>query len=219
MAEQFKVTKQIFVATLDSPQKHKAAATFFDDTRLVITHCMPITGPVDVWREKLREEVKDKAQKGFAVAVEDRTGKFSPYANSFSFDEVEDGLTMLQHAFNWWFSLQNSGNLILDEHVERFAIRAGTEGSMVDVKHDDKGRTIYHPNWMEFNGGHKALLLCVVAAMMEDPLSERWLDAMVGGLHGEDTKKEDPLRSWRAITTGYDMALARQAEERRNNDN
>lgn len=206
-------TKQIFAVSLDSPQKHRAAATLFDDARLVITHCVPITGAPDVWRDKLKLEIAEKAQQGFAVIVEDRSGRFSPWASSFCFEDVEDERTMLQHSLDWWFSLENSGNLILDRAVQRFAIRAGEEGGLIDIKHDDKGRLVYHPNWMAFTGGHKAMLLCVAAAMLENPLSERWIAAMLDALPPMPPAPPSLLSSWAAITRGVDTAAARRIEQ------
>jgi len=207
-------TKQIFAVSLDSPQKHRAAATLFDDTRLVITHCVPITGAPDIWRDKLKLEIAEKAQQGFAVIVEDRSGRFSPWASPFCFEDVEDERTMLQQALDWWFSLENSGNLILDPAVRRFAIRAGEEGGLIDIKHDDKGRVIYHPNWVAFGGGHKAMLLCVAAAMLENPLSERWIAAMLGALPSVTPVPPSPLSSWTAITRGVDTAAAKRIEQK-----
>lgn len=205
-------TKQIFAVSLDSPKKHRAAATLFEDTRLVITHCVSITGAPDVWRDKLKLEIEEKAQQGFAVIVEDRSGRFSPWASSFCFEDVEDERTMLQHSLDWWFSLENSGNLILDRAVQRFAIRAGEEGGLIDIKHDDKGRLVYHPNWMAFTGGHKAMLLCVAAAMLENPLSERWIAAMLDALPPIPPAPPSLLSSWTAITRGVDTAAARRIE-------
>lgn len=65
------------------PSKHRAAATLFDDTRLVITHCVPLTGAPETWRASLQQEIADKAAAGFAVVVEDRSGRFSPWASPF----------------------------------------------------------------------------------------------------------------------------------------
>lgn len=206
-------TKRIFAVSLDSPSKHRAAATLFDDTRLVITHCFPLTGAPEAWRASLQQEIADKAAAGFAVVVEDRSGRFSPWASPFCFEDVEDERTMLQQSLDWYFSLENSGNLILDPAVQRFAIRAGEEGGLIDIKHDDKGRVIYHPNWTMFNGGHKALLLCVAAAMLENPLSERWVTAMLGALPSMPAAPRSPLSIWTAITRGVDAAEARRIEQ------
>lgn len=191
--EKPKAVKNIFAVSLDSPKKHRAAAILFDNNRLYLTHCLPISGK-GAWREELKEEIAEKAASGFVVILEDRSGIFSPHANSFCFDDVYDGRTMLQHAFDWWFSMQNSGNLVLAEDLSRFSMTQ-TENSIVDLKYDDKGRVLYAPQWDKFHGAHKALLLCVVAATME-PLSEHWFEAMLAALPSLPEEEWNPLERW-----------------------
>lgn len=205
--------KQIFAVSLDSPRKHRAAATLFDNTQLVITHCLSIDGPPSAWRDVLRTEIEEKAKAGYAVIIEDRTGRFSPYASAFSFEDVEQDRTMLQHSLDWWFSLENSGNLVLDDSVRRFSIRAGEEGGMIDIKHDDKGRVIYHPNWTQFNGGHKAMLLCVAAAMLENPASERWLKAMFACLPQSPNSPLSIHERWGASLDGLQAGKEKRFAE------
>ncbi len=123
MTETFK--KQIFTLSLDSENRHMASAILFEGNRLAITHCLPVQGAPSKWRDKMLADIDSKAAAGFAIAVEDRSGEFSPHATSVCFDDVEDGRTLLQRSFDWWFSLKNSGNLILDTSVERYDMRAG----------------------------------------------------------------------------------------------
>lgn len=191
--------KQIFAVSLDSPNKHRAAAMLFEDNRLFISHCLPISTRGNEWRDNLREEISQKASEGFVIIIEDRSGIFSPHAHSFCFDDVHEGRTMLQHAFDWWFSLQNSGNLKLDEDLKRYAINANSENALIELKTDDKGRVLYAPDWKSFTGGHKALLLCVVAAMME-PLSQHWFDAFM------EAMPELPKEEWN-ITERWGKAM------------
>lgn len=172
--------KNIFAVSLDSANKHRAAAILFDNNQLFITHCLPIPVRELGWKNDLKKEIEDKSRNGFVIILEDRSGIFSPYADAFCFDDVHDGRTMLQHAFDWWFSLQNSGNLILDESLRRFALTEN-ENSLVDIKNDDKGRRLYVPKWGEFHGAHKAMLLCVLGAMME-PNSKHWFDAFMAAM-------------------------------------
>lgn len=191
--EKPKAVKNIFAVSLDSPKKHRAAAILFDNNRLYLTHCLPISGK-GAWREELKEEIAAKANSGFVVIIEDRSGIFSPHANSFCFDDVHEGRTMLQHAFDWWFSMQNSGNLVLAEDLNRYAITQ-VENSVVDLKNDDKGRVLYVPEWDKFHGAHKALLLCVVAAMME-PLSDHWFERMLAAFPPLPEEEWNPLERW-----------------------
>ena len=208
MAETFK--KQIFTLSLDSENRHMASAILFDGNRLAITHCVPVAGPPSQWRGKMLADMETKAAAGFAIAVEDRSGTFSPHAASVCFDDVEDGRTLLQQSLDWWFSLKNSGNLLLDTSVTRYDMKAGEEGSLIDIKHDEKGRIVYHPNWMQFHGGHKAMLLCVAAAMLEEPLSGRWIDTMLAAVSKQRPAPKSPLSSWQAITKQRDIDRAQE---------
>lgn len=201
-------TKSIFAVSLDSANRHRAAATLMDGTRLFITHCVPIAGRFEVWRDSLRAEIEEKAANGFAVIIEDRSGRFSPYASCLDFADVEDGATMLQHALAWWFSLEHSGNLILDPAVTRFAMRSG-EGGNIEIKSGDRGSFLYQPDWNQFHGGHKALLLCVIAAMMEDPFSDRHFQAMIAAFPKMNPEPKSILERWSAAF--QEMAAATSA--------
>lgn len=202
--------KKIFTLSLDSENRHVASAILFEGNRLAITHCVPVAGPPSQWRDKMLADMEAKAAAGFAIAVEDRSGTFSPHAASVCFDDVEDGRTLLQQSLDWWFSLKNSGNLLLDTSVTRYDMKAGEEGSLIDIKHDEKGRIVYHPNWMQFHGGHKAMLLCVAAAMLEEPLSWRWIDTMLAGVSKQLPAPKSPLSSWQAITRQRDTDRAQE---------
>ena len=202
--------KKIFTMSLDSENRHVASAILFEGNRLAITHCVPVAGPPSPWREKMLADMETKAAAGFAIAVEDRSGTFSPHAASVCFDDVEDGRTLFQQSLDWWFSLKNSGNLLLDTSVTRYDMKAGEEGSLIDIKHDEKGRIVYHPNWMQFHGGHKAMLLCVAAAMLEEPLSGRWIDTMLAAVSKQRPAPKSPLSSWQAITKQRDIDRAQE---------
>lgn len=205
--KQPKAVKNIFAVSLDSPKKHRAAAILFGNDRLYLTHCLPISGKGE-WREELREEIATKATSGFVVIVEDRSGVFSPHANSFCFEDVHEGRTMLQHAFDWYFSMQNSGNLVLAKDLNRYAMTQ-TENSVVDLKNDDKGRVLYVPQWERFHGAHKAILLCVIAARME-PLSDHWFDAMLAAMPSLPEQEWNPLERWgKAMKNWEDEEQAR----------
>lgn len=168
--------KKIMAVALESPKKAKAYAVY-DGERMVVLGCTQIAGPPSEWKQDLLDEIQDKVNEGFVVLVEDRTGTFCEYGTQFSFEEEDDGRTMLHHALDWWTAMQGVGNLLVEPEVERFNIRVSSEGSMIDRQQDDKGRVKYNVQWQSFQGGHKAVLMCVVAAMME-PISERYLEAM-----------------------------------------
>lgn len=168
--------KKIMTVSLESTKRAKAYA-IYDSERLFVMDCNPISGPPSEWKPALLNEIAEKVADGFVVLVEDRTGIFCDNGTQFSFEEVDDGRTMLHHAFDWWAALHGVGNLLLDEKVNRYNIRISGEGALVDCQQDEKGRIRYNVNWQSFHGGHKAVLMCVVAAMME-PLSERYLSEM-----------------------------------------
>jgi hypothetical protein len=107
---------------------------------------------------------------------------------------------MLYHALDHYFSLQYMGNLIVDTAVEQFMFRIGSEGSKIEKKQDEKGRTVYSVDWASFSGGNKAVLMCVCAATFP-PVSGVFLDRVFLERGGQE-KQDDALRSWHAITKG-----------------
>lgn len=196
----------IMAVSLESEKRFKAYAVY-DGKRLAITHCLPVHGAISTWEKELLGEIEDKCKAGFSVLVEDRCEQFcAGDAIPFSFDEVIDGRSMLYHALDHYFSLLNMGNLIPDPSVERFIFRSSSEGAKVEKKQDEKGRTIYSVDWNVFNGGHKAVLMCVCAATFRS-LSEIFIDQMFSVAGNEQPEEENYLKSWRAITTGYTKTL------------
>lgn len=194
--------KQIFAVSLESERKYRAAALFADG-RLAITHCREITGTPGMWRPSVLQEVQEKAEKGFVVLVEDRVGNFSPHATAFNFDNLEDdGRTTFQHCVDLYFSLWNMGNLILDPTVKAHALKFGGETGMLDPQHDEKGRVVYKVDWPNFGGGRRALLMCVAGAMLEEPLSDRWMSAMLAAGRHPLREADSPLSSFLAVTYG-----------------
>ena len=73
--------KKILSIALESERKFRAHALYTDGV-LVVTHCLPISGPPMEWKNKLLKDIEEKTEKGFAVIVEDRTQNFSPHAVS-----------------------------------------------------------------------------------------------------------------------------------------
>ena len=202
----------IMAVSLESAKKYKAYAVY-DGSKLAITHCLPINGPPSQWRDELVDESGKRVERGFAVLVEDRTGTISQHATRFLFDDLEEGRTNLYHALDWYFSMFDLGSIIPDESVERYMVRAGAENSTLERKQDDKGRIVYDIQWSSFTGGHKAVLMCVVAAMME-PLSERYLRAMYGaGGRESQVEQFDPKRTFTAITQDYDRNRFEEFEQ------
>ena len=212
-------SKKIFCASIESERRARAYGTWDGET-LVVTHILPLAGIQ--WREELFEESRRLAGEGFAVLIEDRTGTFSPYASPFSFDTREqDGTTSFQVSVEWSLALRARGALIVPTELARYLLRTG-EGGNVDVAFSDSGRTLYRPDWSRLTGAHRALLMCVYAAVMEPPLSDRWLEAYgkaLGAIYAESgaTIPGTPGALMRAFTFGVqdrlDAAHERKEEE------
>ena len=165
----------------------------------------------------MERDIEAKVKGGWVVMVEDRTASFSSLATSFNFDApAEDGRTNLQRALDWYFALESRGGIILGEGMERYAIRLSGELGLIDAGTDEKGRLVYRVDWRKFNSGHKALLMCVAGAVMEEPLSERWLRVMA---RCSARKRNDDalavMRTINAITRGHDRTRAMRYEMKR----
>lgn len=200
----------IMAVSLESEKRYKAYGVF-DGEKLAITHCIPIHGAVSLWRNDLLQEIRDRHKDGFVVLVEDRSEQYCVGdATSFSFDEVIDSRSMLYHALDNYFSLLNLGNLIVDQSVERFIVRAGSDGAKIERKQDEKGRTVYSVDWTSFSGGHKAVLMCVCAATFRS-LSDIFIDQMFEAKG--DPEETNHYRAFKSVTADYTKTLIGQWSE------
>lgn len=194
---------KILAVSLADVSKYKAYAVF-NGEQLIITHVTQLRGMFNTFRDDLIQEVKGRVDAGFAVLVEEKTDVVSQYATRYMLEarDDEDGRSHYFDALDWYFALLNTDSIIFHPECKQFLIRPGGEGQRVEKLQDEKGRTGYRVDWNNFNGGYRAMLLCVVAAMTE-PLSARYLDAM----YGPDMEEEERY-SWRrvfkAITFDYD---------------
>lgn len=172
--------KRIMTISLEGQQRAQAFA-MWDGERLIVLELREIVGDPETWLPDMLQDINAKVESGWVVMVEDRTASFSTAATAYNFDEMgENGRTQLQEALDWYFSLDGRGAIILGDGMERYAIRRGGEGGLVDCTADEKGRMVYKIDWNRFGAGHKAMLMAVVGAVIEEPLSERWLRAMGG---------------------------------------
>lgn len=194
---------KILAVSLADVSKYKAYAVF-NGEQLIITHVTQLRGMFNTFRDDLIQEVKGRVDAGFAVLVEEKTDVVSQYATRYMLEakDDEDGRSHYFDALDWYFALLNTDSIIFHPECKQFLIRPGGEGQRVEKLQDEKGRTGYRVDWNNFNGGYRAMLLCVVAAMTE-PLSARYLDAMY-----EPDMEEEERYSWRwvfkAITFDYD---------------
>jgi|GEM_PF-3192913 len=202
---------KIMTISLIGNNRAKAYAVF-NGEQLVITRVDVIGGMFRAWRQPIIDEVKDKAAKGYVVLVEEKTDIIAQFATQYLLEDIEER-SNLYDALDWYFALQDMGNLIADDEAQRFLIRAGGEGQKVEKKQDDKGRPYYSIDWPSFTGGHRAVLLCVVAAMTE-PVSDRYLEAMFGGKLAE-APEENPARRWKRLIEEQDRAKGENLEAKR----
>jgi len=195
---------RIMAISLVSGQKYKAYAVY-DGENLIVTQVGLIPWIDAAWKSNLIAEIKERSDKGFAVLIEEKTEHVSQYGTKYLLDELWEGRTNFCDAMDWYFALQATGNLLFHKSCDQYKLYTGGEGQRVEKKTDDKGRTVYHVDWNAFHGGYRAILLCVVAAMTE-PVSKRYLSALFGPDIAEEAAL-DPLRQFREITTGRDIAV------------
>jgi len=201
---------KIMGVSLMSTKKHKAYAVF-NGEQLVFTNVVTIaTGMSSTWKKPLIEEIQQKKADGFAVIIEEKTDLVAQYGTQYLLEDIE-GKSNLYDALDWYFALQDMGNLIMPTELGAYQIRSGLEGQRIEKKQDDKGRPYYDIDWNSFHGGYRAVLLCVVAAMTE-PLSERFIEAMFGDPVPDDY---NPVRRWTKLIAGRDLEKGKRLEAER----
>jgi hypothetical protein len=196
---------KIFTVALDSPKKYMASATYTEGM-LIIADCKPILGRGDTWKDKILRAIEKRSEQGFVILVEDRSQVFCVGdATPFSFEDIKEGRSMLFQSLDWYFSMLNMGQIVADKTVEPFMVRAGGEGQKIEQSQDDKGRTIYKVDWSSVKGGTKAVLMCVVGAVMQ-PFSEKYLNDLYGPLEEDPGDEFNYESTFRAITQDVDRA-------------
>ena len=201
---------KIFAVSLTHKQKFKAFAVY-NGEQLVIQAVQPITGLFKSWKKPIIDEIKERKAKNFTVLVEEKTDYIARYATSFLFDQKDEWENRINYyvVLDWYFALENSGNLIFPRDGKKYQIREQN----IDRQQDDQGRTKYNINWEVFTGGHRAVLLCVAAAMMQ-PLTGNYLETMYNQLLESDVSSEfNPVRAWETITFGADKEKAVKINE------
>jgi len=216
MSEQTK----IFVACLTDAKKYKAEA-LFDGEALVIANVLPIEdkGLFSKWKMPLIKEIQQKVEQGYIVLVEEKTDYVSRYATQYILEDLNDDSdggsrrSNYSDALDWYFALADTGNLIIHPDYKKYSLNGSGEGSMFDRQNDDKGRSLYKVDWKRFNGGYRAMLLCVVGAMYE-PLSERFLESM---FEADERAHEiaNPALQFKSVIQGVTLARARELEKSR----
>jgi hypothetical protein len=186
----------------------------YNGEQLIFQAIHKINGFFKDWKPDLIREIEDRKKKGFIVLVEEKTDHISQYATKFSFEDIDEdeGRVNYYVALDWYFSIENMGNLILPAENQRLAIRE----NRIEKLQDEKGRTKYNVDWDSFSGGQRTILLCVMAAVGLNPLSSLYLEQFFGGLDGGAPEEDqNPYRSYNAITVEFDKEKSRRLDKLR----
>jgi len=202
---------KIMAISLMGNQRSKAYAVF-NGEQLVVTAVLPISGTFNSWRQPLIDDIIDKKGKGYVVLIEEKTDLIAQHGTQYLLEDVE-GKSNLHDALDWYFALQDMGNLIVPDELRKYLIRSGSEGQRVEKKQDDNGRPYYVIDWNAFHGGYRAVLLCVVAAMTE-PISDRFIQAMFGDPLS-DPDDLNPVRRWKRLIAEWDIKKGEKLREAR----
>ena len=206
--------KKIFAISLAQKKKFKGYAVY-NGEQLVFQVIQQILGPFSEWKDALISEIEQRKKKGFIVLVEERTDHIAQYATQFNFEDVdpEEGRINYYVALDWYFALENMGNMILPAESQNHAIRE----NRIDRQQDEKGRVKYNIDWEKFSGAQRTILLCVIAAVGLNPVSSVYLDEFFNGLDNDELPNNDPFKSFKAITVGYDIQRGKELDEKRAN--
>ncbi|WP_027360231.1 hypothetical protein [Desulforegula conservatrix] len=153
----------------------------YDGNLLVVTHISPITGLFALWEKPLMEEISDKIKKGYTVLVDEPMDRISRAATRIDLNATVDGRSNFFRVMDAYFSMAATESIILDDEIQKYAIKTGGEGQKIETGHDDKGRVTYHADWQKITGGHRAVMLCAYPMMFE-PVDEIYLMAMYGAM-------------------------------------
>jgi len=185
--------KRILAISLEGGRRAQAFAAW-DGERLIVTDIQDITGNPDVWLPVMLQDIEAKVERGWVVMVEDRTASFPSLATAYNFDTVgPNGRTHLQCVLDWYLALEGRGALIINPAYSRYGLRFGGENDPVVRKADEKGRVVYDARWENLSAGNKALLMCVAGAVMEEPLSERWMRVFAGTIKPQEKSPGWPV--------------------------
>lgn len=172
--------KQILAIAFEGSRPAQGSA-LYDGQSLYVRSLDEINEDRYVFAEAIKQVIEDKTAEGWVVMVEDRTFSFPGNAASWDFDAIGvDGKTNLSACLHWYFTLQGRGQLAFEDAAKRYELRLGGAADWIFKKNDERGRTVYSVEWTQFSGAHRALLMCVAGAVMEEPLSRRWMKEYLG---------------------------------------
>ncbi len=199
--------RRIFCVSLNDTKKKFKAYAVFDGEKLVIQRIEEIKGWFGTWKDPLIEEVRLRRGQGFEVLIEEMTDHVARHATQFRFEDLdmEENRIHWFVALDWFFSMHGMGLITVPRGAEPFLIKE----QIASKKRDEKGRVEYDLNWEVLNGGHRVVLLCVMACVLS-PVSDEYLQKFFKPALGEEAF--NPLKTWRAITIGHDRMRAERWE-------
>lgn len=174
--------QMIFTVSLTDQQRNRVYSVY-DGQRLVIGGIRPLLGHYDQWRDALISEMKEKAEEGFIVLVEEIAQDITAADTGGVVcrldepDEADYRRMRLWVALDHYFEMESKNSIFFDPEAERFRVRE----TFFDKDTDEKGRIRYRADWGKINSGHRAVLLAVIAAVRE-PISAHFLDSLFGGV-------------------------------------
>ncbi len=194
-----KPQNKIVAISLQGKDRLKMFAQY-DGEQLLLIDAQKITGIFATRKEALIKDVQTLVKKGYTVVVDEKTSIIAEYANPINLETVgHDGRVNFYNALDFYFQMMDMGNISFPDKCKPFRIKEET----VDKTFDDQGRVKYIINFDDFKAGHRAVLLCVMAAEFE-PMGANYLEKMYEkvGL----VKNNDPLSRFHAITLGVDQS-------------
>lgn len=206
--------KKIMALSLEGAMPMQVVAKYTEE-KLVFVGARRIEGYPDEWMPDMEAMIADRIKQDWVVIVEDRTDSFSDMAVLWDFGAVmSDGKTAMQQCLDWYFALSSRGALVLPDEMQQFALRVQSEGSMIDLTNDDKGRLIYKVDWRRITCGHKAMLLCVAGAILEEPMSDRWLNKLYEIAQNQIVENTNAALARRieALSTKHTLTMAEKFE-------
>ena len=203
--------KKILAITCEMGNPAQGTA-IWDGQRLFIMDIAKASGDRFAWLEKALEDIEKKTAKGWVVMVGDRTRSFPPPATTWDMNATNpEGHTKLHAALEMYFALQSRRALVFEPNLKKFQIHLGGDNGMAFIENDDRGRSVYRVNWDKFESVHLVVMMLVAGAVMEEPLSDRWMNIFAGTY-----KKAAPPLVWPVFRVMRELEEKRMREiERR----
>jgi hypothetical protein len=159
-----------------------------------------VKGAFSTWKGRLVDEIKKKVADDYVVLVEEKTNHVARYGTQFLFDEMhqhEEEIN-LYVALKFYFQMLRSGdtqdksNIVIKPEFKRWYIQE----ALIEIDRDDKGRPKFNVAWDQLAGGHRCVLMAVMAAHRET-VNERFLKVLFG--EETQTPPDNPIAGLHSI--------------------